>query len=75
MGLVIDLAAEIDRDRSADLLLPPRSTADRDMGLVIDLAAEIDRDRSADLLLPLRSTADRDMGLVIATSRREAPHV
>lgn len=35
MGLVIDLPAEIDRDRPADLLLPPGSTADRSMGLVI----------------------------------------
>ena len=76
MGIAIHLAAEIDRDRSADLLLPPRSTADKSMGTAIHLAAEIDRNRSADLLLPPRSTADRSMGTTIAASTtREAAHV
>jgi hypothetical protein len=38
MGLAITPAAEIDTNRSADLLLPPRSTADRSMGIAIDTA-------------------------------------
>ena len=69
MGIAITpAAAEIDTNRSADLLLPPRSTADRSMGTAIHLAAEIDTNRSADLLLPPRSTADRSMGIAIDTA-------
>ena len=39
MGIAINLAAEIDSDRSGDLLLPPRSTADRGMGIAIATSA------------------------------------
>ena len=38
MGTAIHLAAESDTNRSGDLLLPPRSTADRSMGIAIDTA-------------------------------------
>jgi len=41
MGTAIHLAAEIDTNRSADLLLPPRSTADRSMGIAIDTATHM----------------------------------
>ena len=76
MGIAIHPAAEIDTNRQADLLLPPRSTADRSMGIAIHLAAEIDSDRQADLLLPPRSTADRNMGIAIDTAIHQgARHV
>lgn len=33
MGTAINPVTEIDTNRSGDLLLPPRSTADRSMGI------------------------------------------
>ncbi len=39
MGTAIDPVTEIGANRSGDLLLPPRSTADRSMG--IEFAADL----------------------------------
>ena len=76
MGTTIDPVTEIDNDRPTDLLLPPRSTADRSMGTAIDPVTEIDTNRSGDLLLPPRSTADRSMGIEFAARlHQEARHV
>jgi len=38
MGIAIDPVTEIDTNRSGDLLLPPRSTADRSMGIAFAAA-------------------------------------
>ena len=75
---MIEGLEEIDRNRRADLLFEPRSTADRSRGVEIQQPTEFDRNRSADLIREPRSMAVESMGrdvVVAGVTNREACHV